>query len=169
MTDAREEEFSAYVQRREDSLHRTAYLLTGDVHQAEDLVQNALLQLYRAWDRVADSSSRDGYVRRILVNENNSSWRKAWRKREVSSGFEVRERSRDTTGDIDTHNAVWGLVKTLPPKQRAVIVLRYFEDLAVETIAEVMGISAGTVKSQANRALATLRAHPDLTDLEDWA
>src|SRR5262245_39854198 len=81
MTD-RDAAFTAYLQARQGRLLRTAYLLTGDQHQAEDLLQTALAKLYLAWDRVHDRESVDAYVRRILVNENNSLWRRPWRRRE---------------------------------------------------------------------------------------
>ena len=78
-TATRDEEFSAYMQARQPSLMRTAYLLTGDRHNAEDLVQTSLAKLYLAWDKVKDRDSVDGYVRRIMVNENNSLWRRGWK------------------------------------------------------------------------------------------
>ncbi len=169
---SRDESFVDYVRRREQSLLRTAYLLTGDVHHAEDLLQTALTDLFRSWDKITDPGSVDGYVRRILVNANNSAWRKSWRRREIPATdlfTDPVERFQPTTDDPATRNTVWEQVQTLPPKQRVVIVLRYYEDLAVDTIADLMGISPGTVKSQANRALATLRANPELADLEDWS
>ncbi len=164
-----DESFVSYARRREQSLLRTAYLLTGDVHHAEDLVQTALIDLYRSWGKITNPGSDDGYVRRILVNANNSAWRKSWRRRETPAIDLLPDGPEPVADDLDTRNTVWEQVKTLPPKQRAVIVLRYYEDLAVDTIAELMGISPGTVKSQANRALATLRANPELADLEDWS
>ncbi len=169
---SRDEEFADYFRRREQSLLRTAYLLTGDVHLAEDLVQTGLTQLYSHWDDIEDRAALDGYVRKILVNGHNSFWRKGWRRREVAMTELVADRAQSLPSpadDPDTIDALWELVKTLPPKQRTVIVLRYYEDLAIDTIADLMGITPGTVKSQANRAIATLRAHPEFTDLEDWA
>ncbi len=169
VSDSAEGEFDAYVRRREGSLLRTAYLLTGNSHEAEDLVQTALTQLYRSWDKVRDPDSLDGYVRRIMVNANNSAWRKPWRRREVSSVDLVAETIDPLSPDPDTRRALGALIKTLPPKQRTVIVLRYYEDLPATDIADLLGVSPGTVRSQANRAIAALRAHPHLADLEDWA
>ncbi len=151
-------EFAAYMSARQPSLLRTAYLLTGDQHTAEDLVQTALAKLYLAWDRVQDRGMIDSYVRRILVNENNSLWRRAWKKREVST-----DTLPDHQGVSDRHDdgqsaALWEFVQTLPRKQRAVVVLRYYEDLSEAEVAEILGISVGTVKSQSSRALAGLRA-----------
>jgi RNA polymerase sigma-70 factor (sigma-E family) len=152
----RDAEFSAYLAARQGSLLRTAYLLTGDRHQAEDLVQTAFAKLYLAWDRVQDRESLDGYVRRILVNENNSLWRRAWKRREVATERLPEAPSRDTY-DEGRAAALWDLVQTLPRRARAVVVLRYYEELSEAETADVLGISIGTVKSQTSRALATLR------------
>ncbi|MDF1604007.1 SigE family RNA polymerase sigma factor [Nocardioides sp. YIM 152315] len=156
MTD-RDADFTAYLQARQARLLRTAYLLTGDQHQAEDLLQTALAKLYLAWDRVHERDSVDAYVRRILVNENNSLWRRAWRRREVASS-EVPDRTAvHDEYDEGRSAAVWDVVQTLPRRARAVVVLRYYEQLTEAETAEVLGISAGTVKSQCSRALAALR------------
>ena len=163
----RDEDFAAYMAARQPSLLRTAYLLTGDRHTAEDLVQTALAKLYLAWDRVQRRELVDGYVRRILVNEHNSLWRRAFKRREV-----VSDAVPETHAPADRHDdgesaALWAFVQTLPRKQRAVIVLRYYEDLSEAEIAETLGISVGTVKSQASRALAAMRSrvheHPSIT------
>ena len=158
----RDAEFSAYLEARQASLLRTAYLLTGDRHQAEDLVQTAFAKLYLAWDRVQERDSVDAYVRRILVNENNSVWRRAWKRREVSTGYLPDTPSRDTY-DEGRSTALWELVQTLPRKARAVVVLRYYEELTEAEVADVLGITVGTVKSQTSRALATLRTRTPAT------
>jgi RNA polymerase sigma-70 factor (sigma-E family) len=155
-TTRRDAEFSAYLAARQASLLRTAYLLTGDRHQAEDLVQTAFAKLYLAWDRVLERESVDGYVRRILVNENASLWRRAWRRREFATDRVPDVASHDTYDD-GRGAALWDLVQTLPRKARAVLVLRYYEELSEAETADVLGISTGTVKSQTSRALATLR------------
>jgi RNA polymerase sigma-70 factor (sigma-E family) len=152
----RDADFSAYLAARQPSLLRTAYLLTGDRHQAEDLVQTAFAKLYLAWDRVQDRESVDGYVRRILVNENSSVWRRAWKRREVTTGHLPDTPTLDTYDD-GRGAALWDLVQTLPRKARGVVVLRYYEELSEAETAEVLGISVGTVKSQTSRALAALR------------
>src|SRR5215218_6061797 len=90
--DARDHDFAAYLAARQASLLRTAYLLTGNRHDAEDLVQTAFAKLYLSWDKVRDQGSIDGYVRRILVNEHNSLWRRAWKKREHSADDETLHR-----------------------------------------------------------------------------
>ena len=166
---SRDESFVEYVKRRQRSLLGTAFLLTGDAQLAEDLVQTALTDLYRSWDKVVEPDARDSYVHRILVNANISAWRRPWRRREFPASDLAPDRSDEIADDPDNRFALWELVKTLPPNQRAVIVLRFFEDLSIPTIADLMNIPPGTVKSRANRALATLRANPELKNLEDWS
>jgi RNA polymerase sigma-70 factor (sigma-E family) len=160
----RNTDFTAYLAARQSALLRTAYLLTGNEHTAEDVVQGALARLYLAWDRVQQAQSPDAYVRRAIVNEATSWWRRSWRRREVVSDV-----LPDTAiaPDLDGPDGgqVWQLVRALPARQRAVIVLRYYEQLSEAEIADVLGISTGTVKSQASRALATLRTHaPELEE-----
>ena len=156
MTD-RDADFTAYLEARQGRLLRTAYLLTGDQHQAEDLLQTSLAKLYLAWDKVRDRGSVDAYARRIMVIENNSLWRRGWKRREYAT-----DRVPDTDPVHDRYDeglgaALWDAVQTLPRKARAVLVLRYYEQLTEAETADVLGISVGTVKSQTSRALATLR------------
>jgi RNA polymerase sigma-70 factor (sigma-E family) len=149
-------EFSEYMVARQPSLLRTAYLLTGDRHTAEDLVQTALAKLYLSWDKVQDRESVDGYVRRILVNEHNSLWRRPWKRRERVTSELPEEATHGPSGRSHDPD-LWALVQTLPAKQRAAVVLRYYEELSEAETAAVLGVSVGTVKSQTSRALATLR------------
>ena len=158
MTQDRDAEFEAYMAARQPSLLRTAYLLSGDRHTAEDLVQTALAKLYLSWDRVHRRELLDGYVRRIIVNEHNSLWRRAWKRREHSTDVLPDDRTVDDRPDDGQSAALWDFVQTLPRKQRAVVVLRYYEDLTEAETADVLGISVGTVKSQTSRALAAMRA-----------
>ncbi len=151
---ARDTDFAAYMHARQPSLLRTAYLLTGDRHTAEDLVQVAFAKLYLSWDKVRDQVALDGYVRRILVNEHTSLWRRAWKRREHPSDDLPEDGRRD---QYDEGSDLWTVVQTLPRRTRAVIVLRYYEELSEAEIAETLGISRGTVKSQASRGLALLR------------
>ncbi len=148
-------EFSEYMAARQPSLLRTAYLLTGDPHTAEDLVQTALAKLYLSWEKVQRQDSLDGYVRRILVNEHNSLWRRGWKKRETTIAELPEQTAEPQQGGADAD--LWALVQTLPRKQRAAVVLRYYEQLTEAETAAVLGVSVGTVKSQTSRALATLR------------
>ena len=152
-----DEEFAAYMAARQPALLRTAYLLTGDPHTAEDVVQTALAKLYLAWESVHRREAVDAYVRRIMVNECHSLWRRPWRRREVATE-RLPERAFEDPHDDGVAAEVWAVVATLPPRQRAVIVLRYYEQLSEAEIAATLGISTGTVKSQASRALAALRA-----------
>jgi RNA polymerase sigma-70 factor (sigma-E family) len=166
-------DFESWMVARQGRLLRTAYLLTGEVHAAEDLVQTALAKLYLAWDRVSDAPSIDAYARKILVNEHTSTWRRLWRHREVvsdTSAHDVPVQGEEYDGVSD---ALWSAVRGLPDRQRAVVVLRYYEQLSEKETAEALGISVGTVKSQASRALATLRTQLgdsswDRDDLTGW-
>ena len=149
-------DFGDWMAARQVALSRTAYLLTGSQHAAEDLVQTTLTKLYLAWGRIADRQHVDAYARRALVNEHRSTWRRARRRPEVLAATPP-----DVVREADEYDgareAVWQFVQSLPPRQRAVIVLRYYEDLSEAEIADLLGISAGTVKSQASKALALLR------------
>ncbi len=158
-------DFESWLVAREPSLYRLAHLLTGDVHSAQDLVQTTLAKLYLAWDRLDDRERVDAYARRILVNEHRSAWRRPWRRREVVMDA-VPEGGQDGEQYDGTREAVWRFVATLPPRQRAVIVLRYYEQLTESETADVLGISVGTVKSQASRAIAALRTRVTQTSGE---
>ncbi|MFA6575860.1 MAG: SigE family RNA polymerase sigma factor [Nocardioides sp.] len=155
-TAARDAEFTAYLHARQPQLLRTAYLLTGDRNQAEDVLQTSLAKLYLAWDKVRDRDSVDAYVRRIMVNENNSLWRRGWKKREFATEV-LPERGFSDEYDEGLGAALWDVVQTLPKKARAVVVLRYYEQLTEAETADLLGISVGTVKSQCSRALGALR------------
>ena len=151
-------EFAEWMALRQAGLVRTAYLLTGDRHSAEDLVQTTLTKLYLAWGRLADRHHVDAYARRALVNEHRSTWRRASRRPEVLAEAPP-EITQAPTVYYGERESVWRFVQGLPPRQRAVIVLRYYEDLSEAETANILGISTGTVKSQASRALASLRNH----------
>ncbi|WP_228387566.1 MULTISPECIES: SigE family RNA polymerase sigma factor [unclassified Nocardioides] len=152
----RHAEFTQYLAARQQALLRTTYLLTGDPDQAEDVLQNALAKLYLSWDRVRDRGALDAYVRRIIVNENNSLWRRGWKRREHPAE-RVPDGARLDEYDDGSGAALWAVVQTLPHRARAVVVLRYYEQLTEAETADVLGISVGTVKSQTSRALAALR------------
>jgi len=162
-------DFESWMTARQGRLLRTAYLLTGDVHAAEDLVQTALAKLYLAWDRVSDAPSVDAYARKILVNEHTSMWRRLWRHREVVTDTSEHHVAVDAQEYDGVGAALWEAVRALPDRQRAVVVLRYYEQLSERETAEALGVSTGTVKSQASRALGTLRtALGDRDDLTGW-
>lgn len=149
-------EFVDFVAARQRRLLGFAYLLTGDRFAAEDLVQAALARTYLHWRRLRHSDSAEAYVRRVIVNEHRSVWRRAWKRRE-HPWAELPEDAAPDGPDVEGRDALWRLVLTLPTRQRAAVVLRYFEDLSETETAEVLGIAVGTVKSQTSRALATLR------------
>lgn len=155
----RDADFADYLHNRQPGLLRMAYLLTGNRADAEDLVQGSLAKLYLNWDRVRSREALDGYTRRIIVNEHNSLWRRAWKRREVvvETFAEAPVNSKLDRYDDGTDDRLWSFVQTLPRRQRAVVVLRYYEELTEAEIADVLNISVGTVKSQCSRALAALR------------
>lgn len=152
--------FEEYVAARRGALLRTAYLLTGQHADAEDLVQVALVKAVPKWRRIADDPER--YVRRILVHENVSRWRgRRWREHSADVLPD-----RPVAGpDLDDREVLRAALLRLAPRQRAVLVLRYYDDLTERQTAEVLGIGVGTVKSQARDALARLRTLvPDAAD-----
>lgn len=150
--------FEEFVAARRAALLRSAYLLTGDHQDAEDLVQVALVKAVPHWHRIADHP--EPYVRRILARESVNRWRRR-RWREVSTDL-LPERPVGSV-DPDDGSVVRDALVSLAPRQRAVIVLRYYEDLTERQTADALGISVGTVKSQARDGLARLRATlPDL-------
>lgn len=152
----RDEAFAAYVAERRPQLFRAAWLLCGDPHRAEDVVQSALARLYVAWPRVERAQSVDAYVRRALVNSHIDESRRPWR-REASVGDALPERSVGAPA-VEEYDALWAALRALPPGQRRVVVLRHWWGLSVEETAADLGISAGTVKSQTSAALAGLRS-----------
>jgi RNA polymerase sigma-70 factor (sigma-E family) len=154
--------FNAYVVARSAGLLRTAYLLTGNRSDAEDLLQTALAKTYLAWDRIRERDALDGYVRRTLINTQNSFWR---RTRPEQLFDEVPDTpGRDVPSDRDLHDALWRALGQLSGKQRAMVVLRYYEDLSEAETASVLGVSVGTVKSTTSRALSKLRTDVTLRD-----
>ncbi|WP_433499057.1 SigE family RNA polymerase sigma factor [Sphaerimonospora sp. CA-214678] len=148
------EEFRTYVLSRGTALLRVANQLTGNPSDAEDLLQSALAKTYLAWDRIKDRSSLDGYVRRAMVNINISWWRR--RKFEEYPSEELPEVpvQHDPRHRYDELEQA---IERLPVRQRAAIVLRYYEDMTEPEIARTLGISVGTVKSTVSRAMAKLR------------
>jgi len=170
-TDARgaNADFESWMIARQHKLLRTAYLLTGDVHAAEDLTQTTLAKVYLAWDRVSAAQSIDAYARKIMVNEHTSMWRRLWRHREVVSDTSTHDVPVDAREYDGVGAALWDAVTSLPERQRAVVVLRYYEQLSEKEAADALGVSVGTVKSQSSRALDTLRSRlGDRTDLAGW-
>lgn len=156
ITETQQRDFVEYVEARQQALVRFAYLLTSDHHTAEDLVQTALAKTYLTWDRLRERGAIDAYVRRIIVNENTSMWRRAWKRNERST--DLLPDGGHTDRDGTDHDAMWRIIQTLPTKQRAAVVLRYYEDLSEADTAAVLGCSIGNVKSQTSRGIAAMRA-----------
>ena len=148
--------YEEYVANRWATLYRTAYLMTGNHADAEDVVQTALVKVYAAWSKVTAADAPEAYVRRILTNTFLSSRRplRVTRERLVDQLPE----SSVTPGGPEDRLSIWPHVASLPPKQRAVVVLRYYEDLSEQQIADALGCSTGTVKSNASLALKSLKA-----------
>lgn len=150
-----EEQFTAYVGARRPALVRTAYLLTGNAEDAEDLVQAALIKAVPKWGRIADDP--EPYVRAILARESVNRWRRR-RWREIAS--DALPETHAVEVDVAGRESLRTALASLAPRQRAVIVLRYYEDMTERQTAEALGISVGTVKSQCRDALARLRVGP---------
>ncbi|WP_189305683.1 SigE family RNA polymerase sigma factor [Streptomyces albospinus] len=149
--------FTAYVQERRASLYATAYHLTGDRYEAEDLLQSALFSTYRAWDRISDKAALGGYLRRTMTNLHIS----AWRRRKLNEY--PTEELPETAGDVDAMRGtelravLWQALARLPEAQRTMLVLRYYEGRTDPEIADILNISVGTVKSSIWRSLRRLR------------
>jgi RNA polymerase sigma-70 factor (sigma-E family) len=152
--------FVDFVVARGPALHRTAVLLTRDEQAAEDLVQIALAKAWQSWARI--DGNYEANVRRILINEFASTWRRRWRT-EVPTA-DLPELARVNDDDLSTRQVLLAALATLPPRQRAVVVLRFFHDYTEAATAEAMGISVGTVKSQTFKALAALRVSDELRE-----
>jgi RNA polymerase sigma-70 factor, ECF subfamily len=151
-----EDEFRDFVAARSTALLRTAYLLSGDWGAAEDLLQIALTKTYLAWRRLGRIEAVEPYARRVLVNVATSWWRRRWHGERPTAVLPEQAVADGLDARLE-RDALWRRVKELPARQRAVLVLRFFEDLSEVDTAALLGVSVGTVKSQCARALATLR------------
>jgi RNA polymerase sigma-70 factor (sigma-E family) len=149
--------FEEYIAARGQALVRFAALLTGDDHRAEDLVQEALAKAYLRWSRIRRTDDPDVYLRRLVLNASRSWWRRR-ANRELPAPMDVDVAG---PGELDAEaaerDALWRLIRALPDQQRAVVVLRYYEDLDDATIARILDCSAVTVRTHAMRALHRLR------------
>lgn len=166
MTSAeREAAYTAYVTARLPSFRRVAFLLCRDWHRADDLVQTTVTKLYANWGRIGRLDNLDAYARKVLVNSYLAEQRSPWRKRVAPHGAAIEAASHATSrapnssghSDLESIIDVRAALLTLAPRQRATLVLRYYDQLSVEETAQALGCSTGTVKSQTARALATLR------------
>ena len=154
------EGFREFVEGRSSDLLRSAWLLTGDWHAAEDLVQTALVKTWPHWNRLVRRDRPELYVRKVMLTTYL-----AWRKRRSASEVpiaEVVEAASGSSIDAELRNVVMSAWRELPPRQRAVVVLRYFDDLTEAETAEALGCTVGTVKTHSSRAMAHLRGVPGL-------
>jgi len=155
-----EESYHAFVSARYAALRRTAYVLTGNHHDAEDLVQTALMKAAGVWGRISERP--EPYVRKVMYHENISRWR---RRRVTEEPLEGHDSAVEHTDSAEDRLLLAGALARLTPKQRTVLVLRYYEDLTEQQAASAMGVRLGTVKSQTRHALMRLRQlAPELVD-----
>ena len=151
-----EQVFRDFVAARSPALQRTAYLLVGDWALAEDLVQTALIKTYLAWRRLDSVAAIEPYARTVLVHTASRWWRRRWRGERPTAMLPERPVTDGTDASAE-RDRMWRLILGLPARQRAVLVLRYYEDLTEAQTAVMLGLSVGTVKSHTARALNTLR------------
>lgn len=156
--------FREFILARGPALSRTAYLLTGDHHSAEELLQSALVKTAAHWPRVRSGGNPDAYVRRVMVNDRTSAWRRRSRySEELMATLPEQEDAADNAGASADRIALRAALRRLAPKQRSVLVLRYFEDLSEAECADILNCSIGTIKHQTHDALKRLRdLAPDL-------
>lgn len=166
MDGAAEQEFRDFVAARSPALMRLAYVLAGgDHHAAEDLLQASLTKIAARWRNV---DHPEAYVRRVMYRQQVNSWRLRWRHRETNVADPPDEMREDGTSAVDVRLVMRRALARLTPRQRAVLVLRYFEDLPEGEVAELLGCSVGTVRSTNHRSLARLRAlAPELDSLKE--
>lgn len=149
--------FDELVRANERRLLRLGLMLSGSVHTAEDLVQTVLARAHRKWERIGEVERPEAYLRTMVVNE-FLGWRRLLKNREVPLAEPIEQPADEDIGARQAQrDAAWRLLSKLPRKQRAVLVLRYYEDLPDSEIAELLGVAPATVRSNAARALATLR------------
>jgi RNA polymerase sigma-70 factor (sigma-E family) len=151
----RDAAFAEYFAARSDAMRGTAFLLCGDWHRAEDLVQSAFTKLYVAWSRVSRHEVLDGYLRKVLLRNYLDQRRRGWWHRERVTSSPIDRPLPE--GSPEDRLVLLQALARVPARQRAVLVLRYWEDLSVEDTAAALDCSVGTVKSQAARGLATMR------------
>ena len=164
MSARQDAEFREFMHARWPAMVRLAYGLTGDQGHAEDVAQAAFARAYASWPRVKRSGDPDAYVRQIVINENRNRFRKHRVAEQLTDSVLIDVPWTDATRESDERSALIAALQRLGPRQRAVIVLRYWLDLTEQETAAALNCSVGTVKSQASRALATLRESIELVD-----
>ena len=158
-------DFAEYVALRRPALLRAAVAISGDAHVAEDLLHTALLRVLPRWSSIRDRGAADAYVRRTMRNQHYTWCRQPVRRRERAAAEVPEPRGGGFEASIRDEVGLWDLVLALPPRQRATVVLRFYEGLSVLETASALGCSPGTVKSNTHRALATMRARVERADL----
>lgn len=150
--------FAEFVAARSGALHRTAYLMVGEHALAQDLLQEALTKTYVAWPRLREAANAEAYTRRAITTT-AISWRRrrSWHEQPREDLPDLPARGPGTSDDVTTRAWVWAALQELPPRQRAAVVLRYYEDLTEAQTALAMGCAVGTVKSQVAQAIKKLR------------
>ncbi|OLF09478.1 RNA polymerase subunit sigma-24 [Actinophytocola xinjiangensis] len=167
MRKTEENRFREFAREQSAALRRTGYLLCGDWHLADDLTQQTLIKLYRAWPRLERDAAPVSYARKVLLRCWLDERRRPWRRAERRDG-EIPDGADPATGPVEAHElvslraALFRSLDELGPRQRAVLVLRYFESLSITETAAALGCTEGTVKSQAARGLAALRTSVDV-------
>lgn len=155
-----EQEFAEYFAARRDAVRRTAYLICGDWHRADDLAQTAFVALHRRWRKIRDKEALDAYVRRSLVRASIDESRRSWRREHAAETVPETAGAQpiDSMGDaVATRSALVDGLQQVPPRQRAVLVLRFLEGQSVADVATTLKCTEGTVKSQTARGLDALR------------
>lgn len=160
-------EFEEYVSARGQELVRLGFTVSGDYQRAEDLAQIALMQAFRKWRKVRNADDPHHYVRRILVNEFLSMTRRRSFSEAPIADLDPQHTVPDHATGIANSDDLWRALATLSPRERVVLVLRYYQDLDDQTIADVLGIKASSVRSTASRALASLRQRPAYAEARD--
>jgi len=162
---AEDEGFAEFVAARQRALQRTAWLLTGDWALAEDLVQTALARSWPRWERIRRRDDPEIYVRRVMVNTWTGWKRRRWRAERPTGAIPDREAAGDLAAEVTVRLAVRSALGSLTARQRAVLVLRVFDDLSEAQVAQVLDCAVGTVKSTMAKAMARLREDPRLAEL----
>jgi RNA polymerase sigma-70 factor (sigma-E family) len=159
------EGFRAFVTARSPALLRSAWFLTGDEAAAEDLVQTALMKTWTKWPRIVRQDAPEAYVRRVMVSTYLTGRRRRWHRERPTAIVPDIAEPTDAYAAVDLRTSMFSALSALPARRRAVVILRYFDDLTEAQTADIMGCSVGTVKSQTAKAFAALRGFPQLREL----
>jgi RNA polymerase sigma-70 factor (sigma-E family) len=162
------EAFAQFIEAREQALQRTAWLLTSDWALAQDLVQTALARSWPYWGRIKRGDDPEIYVRKVMVNTWVTWRRRRWTAEKPSAMTIDRAAPGDLAAEVSTRLALSNLLALLTRRQRAIVVLRLFDDLSEAQVAQILGCATGTVRATLSQALGRLRSHPQLADLIEW-